>query len=316
MYDLSNNPTREIEELSQELANLRRRPCLTLVDPSIDPQTVFQLHKVLLEFGEAEAIDLVLHSPGGCICCGYAFARQLRRRFADVAVFVPLAATSAATLVALAGGDLVLGPLGELGPLDSLQPPSSGDGAAQEKSHLERTQALRHIHGFACRSFDEIATILGRRDDFSTDDARRVATEIVARLSEPLFSRIDPESLAESERRLETDSAYAERILRRYRPELSADHVGALVARLVHGYPSHSFVIDLEECRDIGLPARPAEGDELALIERFADAFRRLERGSVILGIAPPEASEDVVEETPPAEIGNVAEAAEVALLG
>lgn len=316
MYERSHNPAHETEDLSQEFANARRRPCLTVVDPSIDPQTVLQLHKVLLEFGEADAIDLVLHSPGGCLCCGYAFARQLRRRFADVAVFVPLAARSAATLVALAGTELVLGPLGELGPLDSLQLPGSGNGARQEKSHLERTQALRHIHGFACRSFDEIATVLGRRDDFSPDDARRVATEIVARLSEPLFARIDPAALAESERRLETDAAYAERILRRYRPELPADHADALVARLVRGYPSHSFVIDLEECLDIGLPARPAAGDEFVLLERFADAFRRLERGAAILGITPPEASGDGAGATPAPEIGAVGEAQEVAIVG
>lgn len=122
--------------------------------------------------------------------------------------------------------------------------------------------------------------------------------------------------LAESERRLETDAAYAERILRRYRPELPAEHVDTLVARLVRGYPSHWFVIDLEECADIGLPARPGAGDEIVRLERFADACRRLERGAAILGITPPEASGNGAGATPAPEIGDVGDALEVAIVG
>ena len=48
----------------------------------------------------------------------YLVARELRRRFAQLTAYVPFEAKSAATLLCLAADELVLGDLGELGPLD------------------------------------------------------------------------------------------------------------------------------------------------------------------------------------------------------
>ncbi len=70
--------------------------------------------------------------------------------------------------------------------------------------------------------------------------------------------------------------AYAERVLRRYRPELYAKKGPAIIERLVRGYADHGFVIDREELAEIGVPARGPTTAEAPLVARLANALEKL----------------------------------------
>ena len=63
-------------------------------------------------------LDLILHSPGGSAEAAESLVEYLRQRFAHIRVFVPLAAMSAATMMALAADELVMGQHSQLGPID------------------------------------------------------------------------------------------------------------------------------------------------------------------------------------------------------
>jgi hypothetical protein len=63
-------------------------------------------------------LDLILHSPGGSAEAADAIVNYLRTRFAHIRVFVPLAAMSAATMVALGADVIVMGKHSQLGPID------------------------------------------------------------------------------------------------------------------------------------------------------------------------------------------------------
>jgi hypothetical protein len=67
--------------------------------------------------------------------------------------------------------------------------------------------------------------------------------------------------------------AYADRVLRRYRPALYAEQGEALLRRLVHEYPAHGFVLDREELQDLGLPTRPPDATEAPLLDQLALAL-------------------------------------------
>ena len=54
-------------------------------------------------------LDVVVTGPGGNLDAAYLVARELRRRFERVSIYVPLLAKSAATLICLGGDELVLG---------------------------------------------------------------------------------------------------------------------------------------------------------------------------------------------------------------
>ena len=64
------------------------------------------------------SLDLIIHSPGGSAEAAESLVEYLRERFGHIRVFVPVAAMSAATMMALAADELVMGQHSQLGPID------------------------------------------------------------------------------------------------------------------------------------------------------------------------------------------------------
>ena len=63
-------------------------------------------------------LDLIIHSPGGSAEAAESLVDYLRQRFDHIRVFVPLAAMSAATMMALSADEVVMGQHSQLGPID------------------------------------------------------------------------------------------------------------------------------------------------------------------------------------------------------
>ena len=67
---------------------------------------------------EEKELDLIIHSPGGSAEAAESVVTYLRKRFNHIRIFVPVAAMSAATMVALSGDEIVMGQHSQLGPID------------------------------------------------------------------------------------------------------------------------------------------------------------------------------------------------------
>ena len=83
-----------------------------------------------------------------------------------------------------------------------------------------------------------------------------------------LYAQIDPRELGESIRMLTTSEEYAIRVMSRWGyPELERDERRRIAQTLVWGYPTHGFVIDLDEAIEIGLNAKrlDAIADEVCI---------------------------------------------------
>lgn len=63
-------------------------------------------------------VDLFLHSPGGSAEAAESIIRYLRTRFDHIRAIVPVAAMSAATMMALGADEIVMGAHSQLGPID------------------------------------------------------------------------------------------------------------------------------------------------------------------------------------------------------
>ena len=63
-------------------------------------------------------LDVLLHSPGGSPSAAESIVKLLRSRFDPIRFIVPHTAKSAATMLALSGNEILLGEIGELGPID------------------------------------------------------------------------------------------------------------------------------------------------------------------------------------------------------
>ena len=114
---LSNYTKRSI--IIYETAGFTTLPGVSPDDVSItlDPD-VGAFMEVVHGLPKSDPIDLILHSPGGTAEAAEAIVDYLRGRFPGLRVLVPVAAMSAATMVAMAADEIVMGAHSQLGPID------------------------------------------------------------------------------------------------------------------------------------------------------------------------------------------------------
>lgn len=292
------DPTQRILEQAAALRAHRSRPCLVLVAPTMQRWDVLTLRETLGS-KRGDALDVLFCSSGGDIDAAYIMARELRKRFEHLALFVPLIAKSAATLLCLAADELVLGDLGELGPLDAQCDERQQADFPLNTSRLALFKAVEQLQLMALDAYDDAARRVVNQSRMSPFDAGTKASELTASLFGPIYAKIDPIRVAEAARGLELGSEYARRILARYRPDVPRERHAQLVHRLIHNYPSHGFVIDADELRELGLPNRPPDATEHAILDKAAIALAEHgERGDVFELVDEPRVAEetDVIE--------------------
>jgi hypothetical protein len=84
---------------------------------AITPEDVRGLAEVVRGL-EEDAVDLILHSPGGSPEAAESIVAVLRSQFKTVRVLVPVMAKSAATMIALSANEILMPISAELGPID------------------------------------------------------------------------------------------------------------------------------------------------------------------------------------------------------
>jgi len=163
-------------------------------------------------------VCLVLLSRGGSIEPAYQISKLCKQWSASkFVVAIPRYAKSAATLIALGADEIHIGPLGQLGPID----PQLGGLPA-----LGVSQALQTIAQLA-EKYPGSSTMFA-------EYLKRVLTV---------------EQIGYCDRIAQSASQYAHRLLSG-KPSIS-DRVEAIANCLVREYKDHSFVIDVEESRNL-----------------------------------------------------------------
>jgi len=95
--------------------------------------------------------------------------------------------------------------------------------------------------------------------------AFKLAAEFTGKIATPLYSQLDPIQLGQHARALDIGKQYAATLLGRTHG-WSEDKARAVAQHLVHGYPSHGYILGVEELVALELPARQAEGAEASLL--------------------------------------------------
>lgn len=263
---------KDLSTLGSSLATLRKRPCVFLVDGFLERDDVLEFRKAVSGVS-AKEIDVIIFSPGGDPDAAYLLGRELGRRFDEVTAFIPLYAKSGATLVCLAAHELVLSDVGELGPIDVQEHEAEPGTFADYRSCLERFKALEALQRHAIETLD-IAVQMLLQQQMNLMDACKVAVEFTGKLMDPLYAQVQPAKVAQSARYLEIAEQYAERLLRRYRPEIRREQRVILIRALGRRYPSHSFILDLEELVEMGLSARRPTPDEARILDQMVPPLR------------------------------------------
>lgn len=89
-------------------------------DPSLTSITEEDIHgfMAVMRGLRSRKLDLIIHSPGGSAEAAEAIVAYLRDRFDHIRVIIPQSAMSAATMIACAADEIVMGAHSFLGPID------------------------------------------------------------------------------------------------------------------------------------------------------------------------------------------------------
>jgi hypothetical protein len=189
---------------------------------------------------------LILITYGGLANPTYRTARLLQSFYDEVHAFIPSYCKSAGTLLICSAHTLILSPFGEIGPLDVQL--IQKDEIFGRRSGLTTRSALLDLKAHAFDLFEHFMfEIVGASQGAASF---RLASDISARATSNLMSKIyeqiNPDALGQDFRDLNVAAKYGERLNMKHH-NLKNDGI----KRLVYEYPSHDFVIDLEEAREI-----------------------------------------------------------------
>ena len=198
---------------------------------------------------------IALVSWGGLADPAYRTGRYLQSVYDEITAFIPSQCKSAGTLLATAANAIVMSPFGELGPLDVQL--RKKDEIFGRRSGLITRAAINDLETHTFQMFENF--MLGIIQHSYGSVSFKVAADISARTASDvmgkIYEQINPDSLGQDFRDLNVANKYCER-LSKWSKNINAKGI----QRLVHEYPSHDFVIDSEEAKEIffhvNLPTR------------------------------------------------------------
>lgn len=229
-------------------------------DTPITRRTVSRLAAALGDADDFDRLDVVVHSSGGDIHAAYQMMTLLRGRMngaGELVTCVPRKAQSSATLLCLGSDRIVLDELGALGPLDAqIRVGLTDAGTPDYSSALHLLNGLSRLQEFSLDTLRQTAAMLHDKRVRRTEDVLRFSIDFSRGITAPLFERIESHKIGYWDQMLRTGESYGRRLLRRGRLVIDApnverdEHVDAVIRQLVNDYPSHEYVIDVDELRD------------------------------------------------------------------
>lgn len=219
------------------------------------------------ENGAQEAL-LILGTSGGDADAAFRIARALHHHYPKgFGLLIPGYCKSAGTLIAIGAKALIIADEGELGPLDVQI--SKRDELFERSSGLDLPQAFDYLGTELRNSFKSALIDIKLGGGLSTSIAAKIATELMVGTFAPIYAQIDPAKIGETQRANMIAYAYGERLAHKS-GNLKPDGL----AKLLYGYPSHSFVIDRKEARDIFDDVDMPSTQMLEAFESFSNLFK------------------------------------------
>lgn len=221
---------------------------------------------------EAVEIDVWLESLGGDAHAAYKLALILRNAASQVRVVIPDVAKSAATLLALVGDEIFLAPGSDLGPLDAQMPEEGSLMGVMSALNIARAadEVARDAVALAIRTGTDVLRVTG----LSRAKTMETMLQFSASLSEPLVRQLDPRVVHEAKQLLRVTKQYAEKLL----ADTIGDHAPAIAQSLVEDFPTHGYVISIQDGVRLGLPVRPIA--EYDLLDEVRQCHRAAEGGA------------------------------------
>lgn len=189
---------------------------------------------------------LVLSTFGGDPNAGYRIARAALHHYGakNFQILIPGYCKSAGTLICIGANSLIMANRSELGPLDIQL--RKQDELFQQSSGLDILRGVTHLREEALSTFRSYLLNINAGSGLSTKVASEISSNLVRGLYEPLFAQVDPIRLGEMSAALQIAKEYGERLDKK-----AASLQSGALNKLIMDYPTHGFVIDRSEARDL-----------------------------------------------------------------
>jgi Serine dehydrogenase proteinase len=263
----------------------RDRQLFVLVAQHIDDDCLDEVYRWRTELKQAgEALDILIHSPGGVLNPCYQVARLLSRRVNSWEALIPSLAASGATLISLGSSNIIMSEVAVLGPIDPqvISKRHERFFATERQSPLEAFQAVRYLREFALTSLDANMKFLFDHH-IAPKPALETAATLAFHLVQPVLSKIEPYDLGAFALDSNLALEYCQRVARPA-DQAKKTQRGAQYRALVEKYPAHEFVVDIEEARALGFQVADPEPQLDAL---FDELRPRLDEIQQYIGLVP-----------------------------
>lgn len=215
---------------------------------------------------DRKRLIVILVTSGGLPDVAYRIAMIVRQRYEHVSICIPGWCKSAGTLLAISANELIMGPKGEMGPLD-VQIAKRDDLGGDRDSGLVINEALTRLRNESFELFSEfmIRLIAQSSNLVTLRTAADIAAQLTIGLMSPIFEKIDPMRMGADARAMNIGEEYAVRLNAHGQNLRGAEALNMLL----NGYPSHSFVIDINEASNLFTRVQRLEGMLAAGIEQL-----------------------------------------------
>lgn len=219
-------------------------------------------------------IDIWLDSGGGDAHAAYKLALMARAAASRVRVVIPDFAKSAATLLAVAGDEIYLAPGADMGPLDAQMHDEGSLSGQISALNIARAadEVARDAVSMAVKGGVDVLEMTG----LSRAETIEAMLAFSAGFSEPLVCQLDPKVVHHAKQLLQVTAKYAQRLLR----DVGCEEPAEIARALVMDFPTHGYVISIDQAKELGLPVKDFADYEHAGIVKTL--LRKAEEGASI----------------------------------
>ena len=226
---------------------------------AVAEDAVRPLYDHIKSVGNSEKIDLFLYTLGGAMEVPWRIVTMIREFADEFAVLVPYKSLSAGTLIALGADEIVMGPKGELGPIDpQVQIPTGGQGGTAQQRQMSVEDMMSYL--------DFLREKVGLTDQTALSGAVALLVE-----------KVDPWVVGQVNRIHSHIRDVARKLLtgRSKKAPLGEQQINSIIESLAEKTYQHGHAIGRTEAASIGLkivrPSRKIESRMWSLYEAYEE---------------------------------------------
>jgi hypothetical protein len=277
-----------------KLAKMTKKPLLAFINPakSLDKAirfNHFMLLRNMLNHVKCDDLGVVIHSYGGDGDAAAQIAFLLRSQFEHLRGYVPYFAYSAATVIALACDEIVMGDYSNIGPIDPQKFEESEKGLS---SSLEIFASINELRDISIETYSKVLPTIQSlsNDRMGPMDDLKAAREFAIEFTGILAKDFPTEKLGRSKRAIQSIGDAARKILKEnpiyysdgFR-ECDDEKIDRIIDKLQYSYSAHGYQIMRDEAESIGLPVVNATEKEQEIIDELSFTFSHLQDDMLVL---------------------------------